>query len=33
VNLGTGRDDTTATEGVIARNVLHHDEAVHRGSC
>jgi putative CocE/NonD family hydrolase len=27
VNLGTGGDDTTATEGVIARNVLHHDEA------
>jgi len=24
-NLGTGGDDTTATEGVIARNVLHHD--------
>jgi predicted acyl esterase len=27
VNLGTGGDDTTATEGVIARNVLHHDRA------
>jgi predicted acyl esterase len=25
VNLGTGSDDTIATEGVIARNVLHHD--------
>jgi putative CocE/NonD family hydrolase len=27
VNLGTGGDDTTATDGVIARNVLHHDGA------
>jgi len=27
VNLGTGEDDTTATEGVVARNVLHHDSA------
>jgi putative CocE/NonD family hydrolase len=27
VNLGTGGDDTTATDGVIARNVLHHDAA------
>ena len=27
VNLGTGGDDTTATEVVIARNVLHHDAA------
>jgi hypothetical protein len=26
-NLGTGGDDTTATEGVIARNALHHDLA------
>ena len=26
-NLGTGGDDTTTTEGVIARNVLHHDSA------
>jgi uncharacterized protein len=26
-NLGTGGDDTTATEGVIARNVLYHDAA------
>jgi putative CocE/NonD family hydrolase len=26
-NLGTGGDDTTATEGVIARNMLHHDAA------
>ena len=25
VNLGTGGDDTTVTEGVMARNVLHHD--------
>jgi hypothetical protein len=25
VNLGSGGDDTTATEGVIARNVLYHD--------
>ena len=27
VNPGTGGDDTTATEGVIARNVLYHDGA------
>lgn len=26
-NLGTGADDTRATEGVIAENVLHHDAA------
>ena len=26
-NVGTGGDDTVATEGVIARNVLHHDAA------
>jgi len=25
VNLGTGADETQATEGVIARNVLYHD--------
>jgi putative CocE/NonD family hydrolase len=27
VNLGTGRDETTATEGVVARNVLYHTAA------
>ena len=27
VNLGTGGDETTATEGVIASNVLYHDAA------
>jgi putative CocE/NonD family hydrolase len=26
-NLGTGGDETQATEGVIAENVLHHDAA------
>ncbi len=25
VNLGTGGDETVATEGVIAHNVLYHD--------
>jgi uncharacterized protein len=25
VNLGTGAEETQATDGVIARNVLHHD--------
>jgi hypothetical protein len=25
VNLGTGADETQATEGVIARNVLYRD--------
>ncbi len=26
-NLGTGGDETTATEGVVATNVIHHDLA------
>ncbi|MBV8940145.1 MAG: CocE/NonD family hydrolase, partial [Solirubrobacterales bacterium] len=27
VNLGSGADETTATVGVVARNVLHHNAA------